>query len=36
MFYDLVYGVTGRMIDGKPETVDNFDGHDGISSDWVG
>ena len=34
MFYDLVYGVTGRMIDGKPETVDNFDGHDGISSDW--
>lgn len=34
MFYDLVYGVTGRVVDGKPETVDNFDGHDGISSDW--
>ena len=34
MFYDLVYAVTGRVVDGKPETVDNFDGHDGISSDW--
>lgn len=34
MFYDLVYGVTGRVVNGKPETVDNFDGHDGISSDW--
>ena len=34
MFYDLVYGVTGRMVNNKPETVDNFDGHDGISSDW--
>lgn len=34
MFYDLVYGVTGRVVDGEPETVDNFDGHDGISSDW--
>lgn len=34
MFYDLVYGVTGRVVGGKPETVDNFDGHDGISSDW--
>ena len=34
MFYDLVYGVTGRMVNGKPETVDNFDGHDGINSDW--
>lgn len=34
IFYDLVYGVTGRMVNNKPETVDNFDGHDGISSDW--
>ena len=34
MFYDLVYGVTGRVVNGKPETVDNFDGHDGINSDW--
>ena len=34
MFYDLLYGVTGNIVDGKPETPANLDGKDGISSDW--
>ena len=34
MFYDLLYGVTGNIADGKPETPANLDGKDGISSDW--
>lgn len=34
MFYDLLYGVTGNIVDGKPETPANLDGKDGVSSDW--
>lgn len=34
MFYDLLYGVTGNIADGKPETPANLDGKDGVSSDW--
>ena len=34
MFYDLLYGVTGNIVDGKPETPANLDGKDGINSDW--
>lgn len=34
MFYDLLYGVTGNIVDGKPDTPANLDGKDGISSDW--